>query len=73
MAHINAPYTTTAPTSPLAGLGNRILSALTAIAEANPRMREMERLSAKSDADLAKMGLKREEIVRHVLRDSLYI
>ncbi|WGW04850.1 DUF1127 domain-containing protein [Tropicibacter oceani] len=73
MAHINAPYTAAPTTSPLAGLGSRILNALAAIAEANPRLREMERLNAKTDDQLAAMGLKRQDIARYVLRDTLYL
>ncbi|SDY17856.1 DUF1127 domain-containing protein [Citreimonas salinaria] len=72
MAHI----TTTAPHSAAGffhGLGNRILSFLTAIAESNSRMREAERLNAMSDAELARIGLKREDIARHVFRDMYYV
>ena len=39
------------------------------IAEANWRVREVERLNALSDAALAAKGLKREDIARHVFRD----
>ena len=35
------------------------------------RMREIERLSRMSDAELGAMGLKRDEIARHVYRDTL--
>ncbi len=35
------------------------------------RMREIERLSRMSDAELGDMGLKRDEIARHVYRDTL--
>lgn len=37
------------------------------------RMRKVESLNAKSDAELAAMGLKREDIVHHVFRDMYYI
>lgn len=37
----------------------------------NRRLHEMERLNAKSDAQLAAMGLRREDIVRHVFKDML--
>lgn len=37
------------------------------------RSRQVEALHRKSDAELARMGLKREDIVRHVFRDKLYI
>ena len=39
------------------------------IAEANWRVREIERLNAMSDDALAAKGLKREDIARHVFRD----
>ena len=38
---------------------------------AGSRLREIERLRAKPDSELAGMGLKREEIARHVFRDVL--
>ncbi|MFW2544149.1 DUF1127 domain-containing protein [Primorskyibacter sp. 2E107] len=73
MAHITAPYTTEPARAPFSGLGRRILNALVVLAESNPRMCEIERLTAKSDAELKAMGLKREDIVRHVMRDMLYL
>lgn len=39
------------------------------IAEANWRIREVERLNAMSDDALEAKGLKREDIARHVFRD----
>lgn len=47
---------------PFVVIGN----ALVAIAEANPRYRQLAHLSNLSDAELAAKGLKREDIVRHV-------
>lgn len=41
------------------------------LSEANVRVRELERLSAMSDAELSKAGLAREDIVRHVYRGAL--
>ena len=40
---------------------------------AEARVHEMERLMAKSDAELAEIGLRREDIARHVFRDILHI
>ena len=37
--------------------------------ESRSRMAEIARLNAKSDAELLAMGLKREDIPRHVFRD----
>lgn len=42
---------------------------LSRIAETNSRIREVERLQAKSDSELARMGLNREGITMHVFRD----
>ncbi|WP_134013019.1 DUF1127 domain-containing protein [Litoreibacter halocynthiae] len=46
-----------------------LLSAVDVAASANTRIREMEHLNARSDAQLEKMGLRREDIARHVFRD----
>lgn len=43
------------------------------ISKANHRMHHVERLQAKSDAELKEMGLRREDIARHVFNDSLYL
>lgn len=40
---------------------------------ARSRMAEIERLNAKSDEALARIGLRREDIPRHVFRDILYL
>lgn len=40
---------------------------------ANARVAELERLSAKSDEELAKMGLKRQDIARYVFREIYFI
>lgn len=37
------------------------------------RTEEIERLNAKSDEELAKMGLNRRDIPRYVFRDMLYL
>jgi len=42
-------------------------------ASANARIAQMEKLNAKSDEDLQKMGLRREDIARHVFRDIYHI
>lgn len=41
----------------------------TAIVDAHSRRAEVDRLQAKSDAQLAEMGLSRDRIVHHVFRD----
>jgi hypothetical protein len=42
---------------------------LVKMAEANPRMRQAEALAALSDQDLAKRGLRRQDIAMHVFGD----
>ena len=63
--------------APLTGVVGRILSAifnaLTRIAENNPRYKKMKQLSAMSDEQLAEIGLRRDDIARHVYGDRLYI
>lgn len=41
------------------------------IASANRRMVLVEKLQAKSDTELAALGIRREDIVRHVFKDML--
>lgn len=55
------------------GLLSGILSFFSSLAAAQSRVEEVERLTAKSDDELARMGLKREDIARYVFRDILYI
>ena len=45
--------------------------AMIAASTANRRLQTVERLSEKSDAELAHLGIKREEIVRRVFIDML--
>ena len=48
-------------------------AALTTITESNHRVQQAQRLHQMSDAELAELGLKREEIAHHVFRDLFYI
>lgn len=48
-----------------------VAEALTIVGTTHQRMQQVERLTAKSDADLAEMGLRREDIARYVFRDML--
>ncbi|MEC7256825.1 MAG: hypothetical protein VXW58_03310 [Pseudomonadota bacterium] len=50
-----------------------LATAFAAYLERRTRADEIERLNALSDAQLAKMGLRREDIARHVFRDLFYI
>ena len=57
----------------LANVLRNIATSIDLAASSNARMRQMEQLSALSDAELAEKGLRREDIARHVFRDVLYI
>lgn len=54
---------------PFVAFGNLLI----AIGEANHRDQTLRSLMAQSDAELAKRGLKRDELVHHVFSDSYYI
>ena len=43
------------------------------LGEANSRVRRAERLNAMNDAELAELGLKREDIARHVFGDLYFL
>ena len=46
---------------------------MNAYMERRSRMGQIQALEAKTDAELAKMGIKRERIVHHVFRDLFYV
>ena len=50
-------------------MGQSIGTALMANAAAEARLREVSRLQAKTDAELAELGISRDRIVHHVFRD----
>ncbi|SEW28991.1 hypothetical protein SAMN05444851_2742 [Aliiroseovarius sediminilitoris] len=52
-----------------ASIGQAIIIA----SESRSRMDQIKALEARSDDELAEMGLKRENIVQHVFRDLCYI
>ena len=47
--------------------------AMIVAAENSSRMRRIEAFNAMTDEELAERGLKREDIVRHVFRDLMYV
>ncbi len=57
----------------LAALGQALSRMLTPLLDAQDRSREVGRLEAMSDAELAKLGVNRTEIVRYVYRDILHV
>lgn len=46
---------------------------MTAYARRHSRMDQIEKLQAKSDAELAQMGISRDRIVQHVFRDIIFV
>lgn len=57
----------------MSGFFEGIGRGLTAFAERSSRMEQIQRLNAKSDAELAAMGLRRQDIARYVFRDVFYV
>jgi uncharacterized protein YjiS (DUF1127 family) len=57
----------------LRGLGLGVLRTFESIGTARTRMAEIERLHNMSDAELAAIGVKRDEIVQYVFRDTYYL
>jgi len=60
----------------LAAVGSFIASvakSFSSVGKYQSRIREVERLSGKSDEQLAAMGIKRDEIAHHVFRGLYYI
>lgn len=55
----------------LAAAFRAFFHAVMTMAEQSPRMREIDRLQAMSDADLAALGLTRDRIIQHVFRDRI--
>jgi hypothetical protein len=55
------------------GFFAKIWHGLIAIAEVNPRLKQLEYLASLSDTELAAKGLRREDIARHVFRNKIYL
>ena len=72
-------YHPAARARPLSGAGTALLSFIDSISavasllisasQASRRLRLVERLQLKSDAELADLGIRREDIIRHVFFD----
>ncbi|MGX0975526.1 uncharacterized protein YjiS (DUF1127 family) [Roseovarius sp. MBR-51] len=71
-----ANITTNVSASPLREVWKRFTAALVrgleAQAAVTSRRNRIEALEAKSDAELARMGLRREDIAYHVFKDLFY-
>lgn len=52
---------------------NKIWDGLVYIGESSARARALRELSEMSDEDLAKLGLTREDVIKRVFSDGLYI
>ncbi|WP_298261987.1 DUF1127 domain-containing protein [uncultured Litoreibacter sp.] len=66
----------TQPNSFFDRIGDFLVSLFNSIdlaASANTRIAEMEKLNAKTDEQLSEMGLRRQDIARHVFRDIYHI
>ncbi len=68
MAFITA-NPTQAPEPLVSRAFSTIFRGLVSIAESSNRMKSINRLQAMDDKQLADMGLRREDIARHVFRD----
>lgn len=73
MAYAATHTTQAADRSAIYNFFAAIGTALVNMAEANSKMREMQRLHAMSDEELASKGLTRADIARHVFSDYYYI
>ena len=73
MAYMTTDHAAAARTSGFGAFFSRIGRALDTYAQSSRRMRDFERLNAKSDAQLAEMGLTRDKIAHHVFRDLFYL
>lgn len=73
-------YVSTSPvSSESAGPGairrffNAIIDGMVAMGEADPRFRKLNALAAMTDEELARRGLRRDQIAREVLGSTFYI
>lgn len=60
----------------LSGIGaffSAIGTAMVAASGNNSRLKKVEMLQAKTDAELKELGIQRDDIVHHVFRDLYYI
>ena len=71
MAYVNAPHRSFGLVSALQRMGAAIWHGMLQLGEARGRVNEIEHLQSLSDAELAKRGIKRNQIVQHVFRDTI--
>lgn len=74
MANIAAhTHTTAGPRRGLNALFTAIGDFFTTVAASDRRLRQVDYLQSLTDAELAERGIRRDEIVHHVFRDSYYV
>lgn len=73
MADITATHIAAPRTNIIVQAFVKAFDFLVMIGENNARVRQLERLQAMSDAELAARGLKRDQLVRYVFSDFLYV
>ncbi len=72
MAYASTQNTRTR-SNPLKAIWNALILAMETTCEVNGRTKRINALMSLSDAELARKGLRREDVVRHVFADRLYI
>lgn len=73
MAYVAATPVSEAPSNIISRALMALYRGLSLAAESDFRLRRIQALQAKSDAELAELGIKREDIVRKVFADLYYI
>ncbi|TRD23576.1 hypothetical protein [Palleronia caenipelagi] len=73
MAHTFDSTLTASASEKKGGLWAALSRGFVAFCEAQSRQKDVAYFEAKSDEELAAMGLKRADIVRHVFRDRMFL
>ncbi|KNG93472.1 DUF1127 domain-containing protein [Pseudaestuariivita atlantica] len=73
MAYTTADTAAHRSGNPITNALNGIWNWLISISEADHKLRQVEKLQSLSDDQLAKLGLKRQDIVPYVFRDYYYV
>lgn len=69
----NSPYAQPARRAPLAAVTDWLARRFERLAHAASRRDRIEALEALSDSELARRGIRRDEIAYHVFRDLFYV
>ena len=59
--------------NPFSGFFRALFDGVLRYAESNSRLKQVEQLQSLSDEELTAKGIRRDDIVRHVFRNVLYI